>query len=90
VVDQPSKPKYARSGADNPRQGRMAVSKYVTESQKLREKATLCWRAASRLQEMTKSSKRFAEAKLMLGFELAQRLPSQKDPRMGTIYNTNI
>ena len=58
-----------------------AVSKYMTESQKLREKADTSVRATySTAKEMNEKAVAFAEANVDAGFELAQRLLHAKDP----------
>jgi len=52
-----------------------AVSKYMVESQKLREKADTSVRATySTAKEMNEKAVAFAEAKFRVGFELAERL----------------
>ena len=58
-----------------------AVSKYMTESQKLREKADSGVRATySTAKEMNDKAVAFAEANVAAGFELAQRLLQRKRP----------
>src|SRR5206468_8423123 len=69
-----------------------AVSKYMTESQKLREKADSGVRATySSAKEMNDKAMAFAEANVAAGFELAQRLLRAKDPQeMGTVYQNHL
>jgi hypothetical protein len=69
-----------------------AVSKYMTESQKLREKADSGVRATySSAKEMNDKAMAFAEANVAAGFELAQRLLQAKDPQeMGTVYQNHL
>ena len=69
-----------------------AVSKYMTESQKLREKADSGVRATySTAKEMNDKAVAFAEANVAAGFELAQRLLQAKDPQeMGSIYQDHL
>jgi hypothetical protein len=71
---------------------RDAVSKYMTESQKLREKADSGVRATySTAKEMNDQAAAFAEANVAAGFELAQRLLAAKDPQeMGAIYQSHL
>ena len=69
-----------------------AVSKYMTESQKLREKADSGVRATySSAKDMNDKAMAFAEANVAAGFELAQRLLGAKDPQeMGTVYQSHL
>ena len=69
-----------------------AVSKYMTESQKLREKADSDVRATySSAREMNDKAAAFAEANVVAGFELAQRLLAAKDPQeMGVVYQSHL
>lgn len=69
-----------------------AVSKYITESQKLREKADSGVRATySTAKDMNEKAVAFAEANVAAGFELAQRLLRAKDPQeMGTVYQSHL
>jgi hypothetical protein len=69
-----------------------AVSKYMAESQKLREKADASVRATySTAKEMNEKAVAFAEANVQAGFELAERLLQAKDPQeMGTIYQNHL
>ena len=69
-----------------------AVSKYMAESQKLREKADSGVRATySSAKEMNDKAVAFAEANVVAGFELAQRLLHAKDPQeMGTVYQNHL
>ena len=69
-----------------------AVSKYMTESQKLREKNDSGVRATySTAKEMNDKAVIFAEANVAAGFELAQRLLHAKDPQeMGAVYQSHL
>ncbi|MEA2896773.1 MAG: hypothetical protein QOJ84_2388 [Bradyrhizobium sp.] len=69
-----------------------AVSKYMAESQKMREKADSGVRASySSVKEMNEKAVAFAEANVNAGFDLAQRLLRAKDPQeMGTIYQDHL
>ena len=69
-----------------------AVSKYIAESQKLREKADSNVRASySTAKEMNEKAVAFAEANVQAGFELAERLLQAKNPQeMGTIYQSHL
>ena len=69
-----------------------AVSKYMTESQKLREKTDASVRATySTAKEMNEKAVAFAEANVRAGFELAERLLQAKDPQeIGTIYQNHL
>jgi hypothetical protein len=69
-----------------------AVSKYMAESQKLREKADSSIRATySSAKEMNEKAVAFAEADVQAGFELAERLLQAKDPQeMGTVYQSHL
>ncbi len=69
-----------------------AVSKYIAESQKLREKADSGVKAAySNVKEMNDKAVAYAEANVAAGFELAERLLKAKDPQeMGTIYQNHL
>ena len=69
-----------------------AVSKYMVESQKLREKADTSVRATySTAKEMNEKAVAYAEANVKAGFELAERLLRAKDPQeMGTIYQNHL
>jgi hypothetical protein len=69
-----------------------AVSKYMAESQKLREKADSGVRATySSAIEMNDKSVAFAEANVAAGFELAQRLLQARDPQeMGAVYQSHL
>ena len=69
-----------------------AVSKYMAESQKLREKADSSIRATySSAKEMNEKAVAFAEANVQAGFELAERLLQAKDPQeMGTVYQNHL
>ena len=69
-----------------------AVSKYMSQSQKLREKTDTSVRASySTALEMNEKAVAFAEANVNAGFELAQRLLQAKDPQeMGSIYQGHL
>jgi hypothetical protein len=69
-----------------------AVSKYMAESQKMREKADSGVRATySGAKEMNEKAVAFAEANVVAGFELAQRLLQAKDPQeMGAVYQNHL
>src|SRR6185436_2091378 len=69
-----------------------AVSKYMTESQKMREKADSGVRATySSAKEMNDKAVAFAEANVAAGFELAQRLLAAKNPQeMGVVYKSHL
>jgi hypothetical protein len=69
-----------------------AVSKYMTESQKVRDKADSTIRESySSVKEMNEKAVAFAEANVRTGFELAERLLQAKDPQeMGTIYQNHL
>jgi hypothetical protein len=68
------------------------VSKYMAESQKLREKADSGVRATySTAKEMNDKAVAFAEANVTAGFELAQRLLQAKDlQEMGAVYQSHL
>ena len=69
-----------------------AVSKYMAETQKIREKADSGVRATySSVKEMNEKAVAYAEANVAAGFELAQKLLQAKDPQeMGTIYQNHL
>ena len=69
-----------------------AVSNYMTESQKLREKADSGVRATySTAKELNDKAVAYAEANVAAGFELAQRLLQAKDPQeMGAAYQSHL
>ena len=69
-----------------------AVTKYIAESQKLREKADSGVKAAySNVKEMNDKAVAYAEANVAAGFDLAERLLKAKDPQeMGTIYQNHL
>jgi hypothetical protein len=71
---------------------RDAVSKYMAESQKIREKADSSIRASySTAKEMNEKAVAFAEANVIAGFELAQRLLQAKDPQeMSLVYQNHL
>src|SRR5258705_2898168 len=71
---------------------RDAVSKYMAESQKLREKTDSSVRATySTAKELNEKAVAFAEANVNAGFELANRLLQAKDPQeMGAIYQNHL
>ena len=69
-----------------------AMSKYMAESQKLREKADVNVRATySTAKEMNEKAVAFAEANVRSGFELAERLLQAKNPQeMGAVYQSHL
>ena len=69
-----------------------AVSKYMAESQKMREKADSGVRATyAGVKEMNDKAVAYAEANVVAGFELAQKLLQAKDPQeMGTVYQNHL
>jgi len=69
-----------------------AVSKYMAESQKMREKVDSSVQASySSAKEMNEKAVAFAEANVVAGFELAQRLLQAKDPQeMGAVYQGHL
>jgi hypothetical protein len=69
-----------------------AVSKYMTESQKLREKADSGVRATySTAKEANDKAVAFAEANVASGFDLAQRLLHAKNPQeMSAMYQSHL
>jgi hypothetical protein len=69
-----------------------AVSKYMTESHKLREKADTSVRSTySAAKEMNDRAVSFAEENVAAGFELAHRLLHAKDPQeMGAVYQSHL
>ena len=71
---------------------RDAVSKYMAESQKLRDKAEAGARASySNVKDMNEKAAAFAEANVNAGFELAQRLLQAKDPQeIGSVYQNHL
>ena len=71
---------------------RDAVSKYMAETQKMREKADSGVRATySSVKEINEKAAAYAEANVAAGFELAQKLLQAKDPQeMGTIYQNHL
>jgi hypothetical protein len=69
-----------------------AMSKYMAESQKLREKTDVNVRATySTAKEMNEKAVAFAEANVQAGFELAERLLQAKNPQeMGAVYQSHL
>jgi hypothetical protein len=69
-----------------------AVSKYIAETQKLREKADSGVRATySSVKDINDKAVAYAEANVVAGFDLAQRLLQAKDPQeMGAIYQNHL
>jgi len=69
-----------------------AVSKYMVESQKMRAKVDSSVKASySSAKEMNEKAVAFAEANVVAGFELAQRLLQAKDPQeMGAVYQSHL
>lgn len=69
-----------------------AVTKYMAETQKMREKTDASVRASySNVKDMNDKAVAFAEANVKAGFELAERLLQAKDPQeMGSIYQSHL
>ena len=69
-----------------------AVSKYMVESQKMRAKVDSSVQASySSAKEMNEKAVAFAEANVVAGFELAERLLQAKDPQeMGAVYQSHL
>ena len=69
-----------------------AVSKYMVESQKMRAKVDSGVQASySSAKEMNEKAVAFAEANVVAGFELAERLLQAKDPQeMGAVYQSHL
>jgi hypothetical protein len=69
-----------------------AVSKYMAESQKMREKVDSSVQASySSAKDMNEKAVAFAEANVAAGFELAQRLLQAKDPQeIGAVYQSHL
>ena len=69
-----------------------AISKYITETQKIREKADSGVRATySGVKEINDKAVAYAEANVAAGFDLAQKLLQAKDPQeMGTVYQNHL
>ena len=69
-----------------------AVSKYMAESQKMRDKTDSTMRASySSAKEMNEKAVAFAEANVRTGFELAERLLQAKDPQeIAAIYQNHL
>jgi hypothetical protein len=69
-----------------------AVSKYMAETQKLRDKAEAGVRASySNAKEMNEKAAAFAAANVNAGFDLAQRLLQAKDPQeIGSVYQNHL
>jgi len=69
-----------------------AVTKYMTESQKMRDKVDSGVRSSySNLKEMNDKAVAFAEANVSAGFDLAQKLLDAKDPQdIGKIYQGHL
>ena len=69
-----------------------AVSKYIAETQKLREKADSGVRATySSVKEINEKAAAYAEANVAAGFDLAQKLLQAKDPQeMGVVYQSHL
>ena|SRR6516165_8515717 len=69
-----------------------AVTKYMTESQKMREKVDSGVRSSySNLKDMNDKAVAFAEANVSAGFDLAQKLLDAKDPQeVGKIYQAHL
>jgi hypothetical protein len=71
---------------------RDAVSKYISESQKFRDKAQSSMRASySTAKEANETAVAFAEANVLAGFELAEKLLHAKDPQeMGKVCQDHL
>jgi hypothetical protein len=69
-----------------------AVTKYMAETQKMREKTDATERASySNVKDMNDKAVAFAEANVKAGFELAERLLQAKDPQeMGAVYQSYL
>ena len=69
-----------------------AVSKYIVESQKMRAKVDSGVQASySSAKDMNEKAVAFAEANVVAGFELAERLLQAKDPQeMGAVYQSHL
>jgi len=69
-----------------------AVSKYMAESQKMRAKVDSSVQASySSAKDMNEKAVAFAEANVVAGFELAERLLQAKDPQeMGAVYQSHL
>ena len=69
-----------------------AVTKYMAETQKMREKTDASVRASySNVKDMNDKAVAFAEANVKAGFELAERLLQAKDPQeMGAVYQNHL
>jgi hypothetical protein len=69
-----------------------AVSKYMAESQKMRAKVDSSVQASySSAKDMNERAVAFAEANVVAGFELAQRLLEAKDPQeIGAVYQSHL
>jgi hypothetical protein len=69
-----------------------AVSKYMAESQRMREKADATMRTSySNAKEMNEKAVAFAEANVRTSFELAERLLQAKNPQeIGAIYQNHL
>jgi phasin len=69
-----------------------AVTKYMAESEKMREKVDSGVRSSyANLKEMNDKAVAFAEANVSAGFDLAQKLLDAKDPQeIGKIYQAHL
>jgi phasin len=69
-----------------------AVTKYMEESQKVRDKVDSGVRSSySNLKEMNDKAVALAEANVSAGFDLAQKLLDAKDPQeIGKIYQSHL
>ena len=81
--------KMAQSTLDKAKE---AVSKYMAESQKVREKVDSGMRSSyTSLKEINDKAAAFAEANVSAGFELAQKLLEAKDQQeIGKIYQGHL
>jgi hypothetical protein len=69
-----------------------AVSKYMTESQKMRDRVDSGMRSSySSMKEMNDKAVAFAEANVSAGFDLAQKILDAKDPKeISDIYQNHL
>lgn len=79
----------AQSNLDKARD---AVSKYISESHKFRDKAETSMRASySSAKEVNDKAVAFAEENVLAGFELAEKLLHAKNPQeMSTVYQDHL
>jgi phasin len=69
-----------------------AVTKYMAESQKVRDRVDSGVRSSySNLKELNDKAVSFAEANVSAGFDLAQKLLDAKDPQeIGKVYQSHL